>query len=75
MGGGGPPAAGRPHLLRGHSSGGSGMRIVLSARSGILNVPYRVFIPCVLVSATIWAAIIGLFPAPFLLGLGLLLIG
>ena len=34
-----------------------GMRIVLSALSGILNVPYRVFIPCVLVSATIWAAI------------------
>ena len=34
-----------------------GLRIVLSALSGILNVPYRVFIPCVLVSATIWAAI------------------
>lgn len=34
-----------------------GMRIVLSAFSGILNVPYRVFIPCVLVSASIWAAI------------------
>ena len=34
-----------------------GMRIVLSAFSGILNVPYRVFITCVLVSATIWAAI------------------
>lgn len=34
-----------------------GMRIVLSALSGILNVPYRVFIPCVLVSATIWAGI------------------
>ena len=34
-----------------------GMRIVLSALSGILNVPYRVFIPCVFVSATIWAAI------------------
>src|SRR6267154_1297394 len=34
-----------------------GMRIVLSALSGILGVPYRVFIPCVLVSATIWAAI------------------
>ena len=34
-----------------------GMRIVLSALSGILNVSYRVFIPCVLVSATIWAAI------------------
>ena len=34
-----------------------GMRIVLSALSGILNVPYRVFIPCVFISATIWAAI------------------
>jgi membrane protein DedA with SNARE-associated domain len=34
-----------------------GMRIVLSALSGILGVPYRVFIPCVLVSATAWAAI------------------
>lgn len=34
-----------------------GMRIVLSALSGILDVPYRVFIPCVLVSASIWAAI------------------
>jgi membrane protein DedA with SNARE-associated domain len=34
-----------------------GMRIVLSALSGILNVPYRVFIPCVAISATIWAAI------------------
>ncbi len=34
-----------------------GMRIVLSALSGILGVPYRVFIPCVLLSATIWAAI------------------
>jgi membrane protein DedA with SNARE-associated domain len=34
-----------------------GMRIVLSALSGILDVPYRVFIPCVLVSAAIWAAI------------------
>jgi membrane protein DedA with SNARE-associated domain len=33
------------------------MRIVLSALSGILGVPYRVFIPCVLVSASIWAAI------------------
>ena len=35
-----------------------GMRIVLSALSGILGVPYRVFIPCVLVSALIWAAIL-----------------
>jgi membrane protein DedA with SNARE-associated domain len=34
-----------------------GMRIVLSALSGILGVPYRVFTPCVLVSAAIWAAI------------------
>ena len=34
-----------------------GMRIVLSALSGILGVPYRVFIPCVFVSALIWAAI------------------
>jgi membrane protein DedA with SNARE-associated domain len=34
-----------------------GLRIVLSALSGILEVPYRVFIPCVAVSATIWAAI------------------
>ena len=34
-----------------------GMRIVLSCLSGILEVPYRVFIPCVLVSASIWAAI------------------
>jgi membrane protein DedA with SNARE-associated domain len=34
-----------------------GMRIVLSALSGILGVPYKVFIPCVFVSALIWAAI------------------
>jgi membrane-associated protein len=34
-----------------------GMRIVLSALSGILEVPYKVFIPCVLISASIWAAI------------------
>ncbi len=34
-----------------------GMRIVLSALSGILGVPYKVFIPCVFVSAVIWAAI------------------
>jgi len=34
-----------------------GMRIVLSALSGILGVPYRVFIPCVFVSALIWAVI------------------
>ena len=58
-----------------------GMRIVLSALSGILNVPYRVFIPCVAISATIWAAIFlelgrllgprardlfALFPAPLI---------
>ena len=34
-----------------------GMRIVLSALSGILGVPYKVFIPCVLVSASIWSVI------------------
>jgi membrane protein DedA with SNARE-associated domain len=34
-----------------------GMRIVLSALSGILGVPYRVFIPCVFISALVWAAI------------------
>lgn len=34
-----------------------GMRIVLSALSGILEVPYKVFIPCVAISASIWAAI------------------
>jgi membrane-associated protein len=34
-----------------------GMRIVLSSLSGILGVPYRVFTPCVLLSALIWAAI------------------
>jgi len=34
-----------------------GMRIVLSAISGIVGVPYRVFLPCVLISASIWAAI------------------
>src|SRR5258708_7075868 len=34
-----------------------GMRIALSALSGILGVPYRVFIPCVLISASIWAGI------------------
>ena len=33
------------------------MRIVLSAMAGIIEVPYRVFIPCVAVSAAIWAAI------------------
>ena len=30
-----------------------GMRIVLSALSGILGVPYRVFIPCIAISASI----------------------
>ena len=34
-----------------------GMRIVLSALSGILEVPYSVFIPCVAISASIWAVI------------------
>ncbi|HEX3507674.1 MAG TPA: DedA family protein [Candidatus Dormibacteraeota bacterium] len=34
-----------------------GMRIVLSALSGILEVPYRVFVPCVFISAIFWAAI------------------
>ena len=63
-----------------------GMRIVISALSGILNVPYRVFIPCVLFSATIWAAIflelgrrlgprvrdlLGIFPAYLLPWFGL----
>jgi membrane protein DedA with SNARE-associated domain len=63
-----------------------GMRIVISALSGILNVPYRVFVPCVLLSATIWAAIflelgrrlgprvrdlLGIFPAYLLPWLGL----
>src|SRR5450759_2202953 len=33
------------------------MRIVLSSLSGILGVPYGVFIPCVLISASIWAPI------------------
>src|SRR5258708_1807853 len=62
-----------------------GMRIVISALSGILNVPYRVFIPCVLFSATIWAGIflevgrrigprvrdlLGIFPAYLLPWLG-----
>jgi membrane protein DedA with SNARE-associated domain len=63
-----------------------GMRIVISALSGILNVPYRVFVPCVLLSAIIWAAIflelgrrlgprvrdlLGIFPAYLLPWLGL----
>lgn len=34
-----------------------GMRIVLSAFAGAFEVPYRVFVPSVLVSATVWAAI------------------
>lgn len=34
-----------------------GMRIVLSALSGIFGVKTRVFVPCVLISSTIWAAI------------------
>src|SRR5207245_7201576 len=43
----------------------------LSDLSGILKVPYRVFIPCAPVSAMIWAAI---FPR-LSLGLGVLVIG
>lgn len=34
-----------------------GLRIVLSALSGILEVPARVFVPCVAVSSALWAAI------------------
>jgi membrane protein DedA with SNARE-associated domain len=34
-----------------------GMRIVLSAFAGVFELPRRVFVPCVLVSATVWAAI------------------
>jgi membrane protein DedA with SNARE-associated domain len=34
-----------------------GMRIVLSAFAGAFHVPYRVFVPSVAISATIWAAI------------------
>ncbi len=48
------------------------MRIVLSTLSGILGVPYRVFIPCVLAPAWIFPA----HPTPWLvLGLTLLSIG
>lgn len=34
-----------------------GMRIVISAFSGVFDVPAKVFVPCVAVSATVWAAI------------------
>jgi membrane protein DedA with SNARE-associated domain len=34
-----------------------GMRIVLSAFAGVFELPRRVFVPCVLVSSTVWAAI------------------
>jgi membrane protein DedA with SNARE-associated domain len=34
-----------------------GMRIVLSAFAGVFELPRRVFVPCVLLSSTIWAAI------------------
>jgi membrane protein DedA with SNARE-associated domain len=34
-----------------------GMRIVLSAFAGVFALPRRVFVPCVLLSSTIWAAI------------------
>jgi membrane protein DedA with SNARE-associated domain len=34
-----------------------GMRIIMTALSGILNVPYRTFVPAVFVSSVIWAGI------------------
>jgi membrane protein DedA with SNARE-associated domain len=34
-----------------------GMRIVLSAFAGVFHLPRRVFVPCVLVSSSVWAAI------------------
>jgi membrane protein DedA with SNARE-associated domain len=34
-----------------------GMRIVLSAFAGVFELPRRVFVPCVLISSTVWAAI------------------
>ena len=34
-----------------------GMRIVLSAFAGAFEIPYRIFLPSVLVSAAVWAAI------------------
>jgi membrane protein DedA with SNARE-associated domain len=34
-----------------------GMRIVLSSFAGAFEVPYRIFVPCVFISSTIWAAI------------------
>jgi len=34
-----------------------GMRIVLSAFAGVFELPRRLFVPCVLVSSTVWAAI------------------
>jgi len=34
-----------------------GMRIVLSAFAGVFELPLRLFVPCVLISSTIWAAI------------------
>jgi membrane protein DedA with SNARE-associated domain len=34
-----------------------GMRIVLSAFAGVFELPRRLFVPCVLISSTIWAAI------------------
>ena len=34
-----------------------GMRIILSAFAGAFNVPYRVFVPSVLVSSIIWSAV------------------
>jgi membrane-associated protein len=34
-----------------------GLRIVISAFAGVFDVPARIFVPCVAISATIWAAI------------------
>jgi membrane protein DedA with SNARE-associated domain len=34
-----------------------GMRIYLSALAGMFHMPYRVFVPCVMLSSSIWALI------------------
>jgi membrane protein DedA with SNARE-associated domain len=34
-----------------------GMRIVLSAISGVLEVPYRIFVPSVAISSAVWAVV------------------
>jgi membrane protein DedA with SNARE-associated domain len=34
-----------------------GMRIILSAFAGAFNIPYRVFVPSVLISSSVWAVI------------------